>query len=411
MILDLHRQGMSLSAIARRTGLDRKTVRRYIDQGLELPTYGPRAPRGSVIDPYREYLAQRLAQWPELTARRLLREIRDLGYSGGYTTVKDAVQTLRPTVSTACERRFETSPGQQAQVDFAHFRTVFADEPGVERIVWLFSLVLGHSRLMWARFVPHQDLQTVLRCLGAAFQTLGGVPAEVLFDRMKTAVQDEGDEGILYNRTLLAFAAHYGFGPKACRPYRAKTKGQVERPFRYVREDFFLARCFRSLEDLNAQFTRWQDEVANQRLHASTNRIVAEHFAEEKPALKPLPEGPFQAVLKLDRRVTRDGMVSVGGNLYSVPDGTRRRVVEVHSLAEEVQIFQDGCLIAVHPVLEGRGQRRLAAGHRLLPPSGNSTVPRQDAPVVLGQAGDRVARRSLEVYDVIARALAAQGRL
>src|SRR3954447_15594469 len=128
---------------------------------------------------------------------------------------------------------------------------------------------------------------------------------------MKTAVLGEVDErGIVYNTKLLDLAVHYGFVPKACKAYRAKTKGKVERPFRYVREDFFLGRSFRSLEDLNAQFQQWLDSVANPRRHATTGRIVVEHFAEEKPHLRALPAGPFNTVLTLDRRITRDGMVS-----------------------------------------------------------------------------------------------------
>ena len=115
------------------------------------------------------------------------------------------------------------------------------------RIVWLFSLVLGYSRLLWARFVLHQDLQTVLRCHLAAFAALDGVPRQILYDRMKTAVSSEDAEGhIVYNRALVDFARHHGFHPKACRPYRAKTKGKVERPYRYIREDFFLARSFQT---------------------------------------------------------------------------------------------------------------------------------------------------------------------
>ena len=120
---------------------------------------------------------------------------------------------------------------------------------------------------------------------------------------------------IIYNRTLLGFARHYGFLPEACRPYRAKTKGKVERPFRYVREDFFLGGQFRDLEDLNAQLHQWLDTVANVRVHATTRRVVAEHFAEEHPSLQGLPAGAFQAVLRMERRITRDGMVSVNGNL------------------------------------------------------------------------------------------------
>jgi transposase len=353
MILDLHRQGLSVSAIARQLDLDRKTVRKYIERGLEPPAYGPRLPRASLVTPFEPYLRQRIVDFPELTGSRLLREIKELGYGGGYTTVKDFLRTVRPQALQVFERRFETPPGKQAQVDFAYFRTAFTDEPDAERIIWLFALVLGHSRMMWARFVARQDLQTVLRCHRAAFEALGGVPAEILYDRMKTAVRGEVDDrGIVYNPKLLDLATHYGFVPKACRPYRAKTKGKVERPFRYVREDFFLGRYFRNLDDLNDQFQRWLDTVANPRRHATTGRIVVEHFAEEKPHLKALPASPFNAVLALDRRVTRDGMVSVGGNLYSVPDCTRRRVVEVHTFASEIHILERDKLLAVHPVLD-----------------------------------------------------------
>src|SRR4029078_2380950 len=274
----------------------------------------------------------------------------------------------RPPTAPAFEVRFETPPGDQAQVDFAHFQVAFADEPGVTRIVWLFSLVLGYSRLLWARFVLHQDLQTVLRCHLAAFAALEGVPRQILYDRMKTAVLGEDAEGhIVYNRALVDFARHHGFHPRACRPYRAKTKGKVERPFRYLREDFFLARTFRHLDDLHGQLAHWLATVANPRVHATTQRVVNEAFAEEKGHLKMLPLAPFGSVLKLERRVSHEGMVSVGGNLYSVPDATRKRVVEVHTLANEVRIFEDGALIAAHPVLEGRHQRRVATGHRKMP--------------------------------------------
>ncbi len=322
--------------------------------------------------------------------------------------------TIRPKPAPAFERRFETPPGKQAQVDFAFFKTTFTDEPEAERVVWFFSMVLGHSRMMWARFVARQDLPTVLRCHIAAFEGFGGVPGQILYDRMKTAVLGEAEDpdqpgqGIAYNAKLLDLAAHYGFLPKACKPYRAKTKGKVERPFRYVREDFFLARSFRNLDDLNAQFTQWLDQVANVRLHATTQRVVVEHFAEEKEHLKPLPAGPFTSVLALERRVTRDGMVSVGGNLYSVPDSTRRRAVEVQLTADTVTILEDGAPIAIHPALGGRGQRLIAAGHRTQPPPPNSQTPRDGAAAVPQPPGDTVTPRSLAICDAIGRRLAGQ---
>lgn len=409
VILELHQQGLSVSAIARRTGLTRGTVRKYVTRGAEPPAYHPRPFRPSRLTPFERYLRERIAAFPELTGSRLHREIRDLGYAGGYTVVKDFLREVRPRLPAGFEVRFETPPGRQAQVDFAHFRTVFTDEPGAEHIIWLFSLVLGHSRWLWGRFVLHQDLQTLLRCHAAAFEALGGVPGEILYDRMRTVFhrEDAADGHIIYNATLRAFAAHYHYQPKACRPYRAKTKGKVERPYRYVREDFFLARSFRNLDDLNAQFREWLDRTANPRTHATTRRVVAEHFAEEQPHLQALPAGPFQAVLKLERRITRDGMISLDGNLYSVPNATRRRVVEVHGTAGEVRILEDGQLIAVHPVLEGRGRRRIAAGHRTMPAPANSGTPRQDAP--LARSGEIVTPRSLAFYDAVGQRLAAGG--
>jgi transposase len=341
MILELHRQGLNISEIARETGMDRKTIRKYIDTGVQAPRYGPRAPRPRIIDRFAEYVTQRIRQYPGLSIERLLREIRASGYAGGRTALGDLVRQVRPRREGRFEVRFETPAGHQAQVDFAHFETVFDDAPTQMRRIWLFSIVLGHSRYLWGRFVEHQDLQTLLRCHIEAFEHLGGVPREILYDRMKTAVLSENAERhIIYNAKLLALAQHYGYVPRACKPYRAKTKGKVERPFRYIRQDFFLARRFTNLGDLNAQLRQRLDTVANVRTHGTTERVVTEHFVEERPTLQPLPVATFNAVIRLERRVSREGMVAVGGNYYSVPDRTRQRVLEVHSLAHEVHIYE-----------------------------------------------------------------------
>jgi transposase len=366
MILDLHRQGLSISAIARRTGRDPKTIRTYIARGLEPPVYGPRrVGRPGKLAPYLDYLRERIPAFPDLSAVRLTREIRDRGYQGAYTAVKRFLAGVRPADRPRpFEIRFETPPGQQAQVDFARFVITFTDAPEIPRIVWLFSLVLGHSRSIFARFVLPQDLQTLLRCHMLAFDSIGGMPLAILDDRMKTAVTGEDGEGhIIDNRALLALAQHYGFQPKACRPYRAKTKGTVERPFSYIRQDFVLARSFRNLDDLNAQLREWLDTVAKVRLHGTTQRIVAEDFAAEQPELQPLPAAPFDALLKLERRVSHDGLVSIGGNYYSVPDRTRR-IVEVPQRPDQIRILDQGRLVAVHPVLEGRRQSPGDPAHR-----------------------------------------------
>jgi transposase len=352
-----------------------------------------------------DYLRARLEAYPGLSARRLLREICERGYTGGYSTVRDTVRALRPAGGgSPFAVRFETPPGQQAQVDFAQFRVRFTSAPESVQIVWLFSMVLGFSRLIWGRFAQRQTMQTVLACHRAAFEAIGGVPREILYDRMKTAVLGEDEDGrVVYNRTLGEFARHYGFLPKACRAYRPETKGKVERPFRYIREDFFLGGTFRDLDDLNLQFGNWLGNVANPRVHASTGRVVNEAFAQEQPTLQLLPLIPFGAVLKLERRISHEGMVSVGGNYYSVPDATRRRVVEVHSLADEIHIFEDNRLIARHPLLEGRRQRSLLEGHR------RQYRPKEENPVPHGFTGELVTRRSLDFYAAIGQQLAASG--
>jgi hypothetical protein len=185
-------------------------------------------------------------------------------------------------------------------------------------------------------------------------------------------------------------------------------KGKVERPFRYIREDFFLGGTFRNLDDLNGQLRHWLDTIANPRVHATTRRIVNEAFAEEKPALKPLPLLPYQAVLRLERRASHEGMVSVGGNLYSVPDTTRRRLFDVHVLADAIRIFEDGALVATHAPLEGRGEKRLDPAHRRLARFCRLR-PNDPEPVILTRAGDRVVRRSLDFYEAVGRRLAARG--
>jgi transposase len=402
MIHDLKKQGLSLSAIARKVGCDRKTVKKHLDRGLEAPLYGPRQPRLTLLDPYKAYLRERVTSFPGLSGCRLHREVQELGFEGSYSTLKIYLRKIRPPMKAPFERRFETPPGKQAQVDFAEFSVAFTDEPGVMRKVWLFSMVLGHSRWLWGRFCSSQNLQSVMRCHIAAFGAMGGSPEHVLYDRMKTAVIGEDEAGnITYNTSLVALLNHYDTVPRACRPYRAKTKGKVERPFRYIRQDFFLGRTFRNMDDLNAQFDAWRTEIANPRVHATTLRVINEAFATERPSLNPHPAMPYNAVLTVERRVSHEGMVSVAGNYYSVPDTTRKRVVEVQNHTDEVQIFEEGNLVARHPVLEGKNQRRVDPAHRNAPPP--QKLPRKNAADDTG-----VPQRSLAFYGAVGQRLAAE---
>lgn len=406
MIHELKAQGLSISEIARRSNMDRKTVRHHLKRGRSSPRYGPRPRPGSLIDPHRSYLEQRLADYPDLSATRLMREIVEQGYTGGYTTVKAAVRGIRPPRQQHFERRFETPPGQQAQVDFAQFKVNFRSDPSATRVIWLFSMVMGYSRFLFCRFVWRQTLDNVLRCHIEAFNEIGGVPRQILYDRMKTAVLGEPEPGeIIYHPVLMSLAEHYGFQPQACRAYRPQTKGKVARPFRYVRQDFFLGTAFDDMDHLNARLDAWREGVAHARAHGTTGRIITEALAHEQPLLGKLPHGEFGDVLSLERRVTRDGMVSIDGNLYSIPDGTRSRTVDVQRTANTLRILDHGQAIAEHALLSGRGQRSVLPFHRA-PRSRPPAIREGRQTVCLTPPGHVIKERSLEVYQRIGEAKA-----
>jgi transposase len=382
-------QGLSKTRVAQRLGISRRTVQRHAVREEREPQYGPRPPRPSILDPYKHYLKERLREYPELSAVRLLGEIQALGFGGRYTVVKDYVKSQRPRSALRMEQRFEVEPGEQAQVDFATFKTPFGT-------VYALLVVLSWSRMLWVRFYLHQDQLTVLGGLHQAFLYFGGVPKTVLFDRMKTAVAGSDREGkALFNAEMLRFSQHYGFTPRACRPYRAKTKGRVERAVSYLRHSFFYARTFRDLEDLNAQVEIWLGATANARLHGTTGEVPAHRMERERPHLLSLPHHAYVPVISLGRRVTKDGFVSYNGNQYSVPDQLNHLQVEVQATLEEVKLYQDGRLLVVHPLLEGRGQRRLAPEHRRHRPE----TELQETSLISEMV--QVQRRSLDVYELV----------
>lgn len=294
-------QGFTKTALAEKLGISRRTVYHWIETGQlereldeEVVRYRSRPPIKRKLDPYRGIVQARLEGFPELSAVRLYEELRAAGYEGGYTQLKEYVREVRPRVSVEPLIRFETLPGQQAQADFAHFRLPWGRR-------WALLVVLGYSRLLWLRFFARQSMETVFRGLEEAFAAFGGVPQEVLFDQMRTVVlEDRRGEGgsVVENPEFLRFAHHWGFRARVCRPYRAKTKGKVERPIRYVRENFFYGREFLNDADLNDQAERWLLRVANVRRHRTIDERPQDRFErDEKAALKPLALRPYGSLV------------------------------------------------------------------------------------------------------------------
>lgn len=409
MIHLLKEEGHSISEIARRLSMDRKTVRTHLARGLEPPQYQPRPPVKSLLHSYKAYLGEKVESCPGISATRLLRDIRDLGYQGSYTLLTDYLRTIRPAKPIQFEKRFETAPGKQAQVDFARFTTRFRTEPDLQRVVWLFSMVLGSSRYLYGQFAWRQTLDTVVRCHIDAFNEFGGVPQQCVYDRMKTAVLGEPEPGsVVFHPTLVSLGKHYGFTPFACKAYRAKTKGKVERPFRYIRQDFFLGNQFDDINDLNKQFGQWRHQIANARVHGTTQKVIADAFEHERSLLGVLPVGAFNDVLTMERRITRDGMVSVDGNLYSVPDGINTRQIQVERTATQLRILDGLTLLAVHPLQMGKHQRQVIKGHRSKVVGIKVQTTAAPGDTLEARTGDTIESRDLDVYAAVGASLASE---
>ena len=292
-------EGISQAAAAERLGISERTIRRWIRSGFldrdldALPRYKPRPSRPTKLDPYKELIRARLATYPELSAVRLLEEIRPAGYTGGYSQLCAYLVEARPRPAPEPVVRFETPPGHQAQVDFAEFLFPWGKR-------YALVVVLGYSRMLYLRFFERQDMRSLFGGLEAAFAYFGGVPREVLFDQMRAVITADlrlmGGQ-LMVNEEFLRFAAHYGFRPRACRPYRAQTKGKVERPIRYVRGNFVYGRDFIGDEHLADELARWLAR-ANAREHKTTLEVPRERFErDEHGVLHRLPARPYRSLV------------------------------------------------------------------------------------------------------------------
>ena len=362
---ELHRLkavGMTVSGIARATGLDRKTVRRCVRQ-VRWQAYRRAGKRGGLLDEHRGWIEERAPQ-VGYSARILYQELcAQRGFEGGYGTVRDAVRPLRKESAAALltQCRFETEPGEQAQADWGEARVPL----GTEIVkVHIFVMTLGYSRRAWAEGYEHERMESLLSAHEHAFEHFGGVTGEILYDRMRTVIQGEREGKKRWNPTFAAFAQHWGFEPRVCRPYRAQTKGKVESGVKYVKRNFLPGRVFRDLEDFNEQLSDWQTSIADQREHGTTHEPPIERFAREVNALTPLAgRAGFLAATPRNRVVASDWLVSIDTNRYSVPWRLIGATVEVFRVGGHWQICHRGAVVAEHAVREGRYQLSVKPEH------------------------------------------------
>lgn len=290
----LHKQGMAIRAIARQLGLSKNTVKRYLREPAKTPTYPRRSTRPSKLDAFKPYIHQRIeAAKPHwIPAAVLYREIRARDYDGCETAVRRYVSRLKPKQIDPVVR-FETAPGEQLQVDFTTIRRG-------KRPLKAFVATLGYSRASFVRFTEAEKQEDWLDGIDAALRYFGGTPKHLLFDNAKCIMIERdayGDGEHKWNAKLLDHAKRFGYLVKACRPYRAKTKGKVERFNRYLKESFItpLAASLSetglalSADLANAYIGPWLDEVAHQREHGTTKQKPALRLEQERHVFRPLP--------------------------------------------------------------------------------------------------------------------------
>jgi len=336
-----------IKPIARRLGRDPETIRK----ALGLSQRPPAAPK---LTPFHDLI--RLLAQQDLRAPRILREIRERGYTGGKTILKDFLQTLVPSQAKPPRafRRFETAPGEEGQSDWSPCRVLIA---GVLTLVHAFALVLCHSRRLFVSFFRNERLATLLAAHQEAFAYHRGICRRILYDNQTAITLGRVAGKPRWHPTFLDFAHAYGFEPRVGRPGHKERRGKVERPFGYLEEDFLRGRAFASWEDLNRQVRVWLDTVANVRVHGTTRRRVDEAYAEEQPCLIALPAVAFPAARCETRKVQKDGYVPIDGSLYPVPDALVGRIVRVRIHPERVEVLDFAGAVAAGYAVPERPMR------------------------------------------------------
>lgn len=335
-----------VGTIAAELGVHHDTVHHAIESRSFLaPVLRVRA---EMLDPYRNFIHATLEQYPRLRATRLHEMIRDRGYNGSVWPVRRFVARMRPSKHEAF-LRLSVLPGEQAQVDWASFGSITVGR--AKRGLSCFLMVLSWSRALFARFYLDQTTESFLRGHLAAFDAFGGVPRTILYDNLKSAVLEREGELVRFHPRILEFAGHYHFAPKPCAVARGNEKGRVERRVRDLREAFFAARSFRSIEDLNAQLDDWIQRVQRARLVPADpdKRIVRDALVEERARLLPLPEHP--ASTDLVRAVTsgKTPYVRFDRNDYSIPHTHVRKPLSIVASETLVRVLDGTTEISRHP--------------------------------------------------------------
>lgn len=315
-ILELHRSGLSQRAIARKLGISRNTVKKYIERPESSFTPSEKRCRKSVLDPYHKMIEAWLEEDEHYTGTWIYDRLVNQGYSGSYETVKRKVGRLKKQRQKIAYVRFETNPGHQAQVDFGEFQVQLPN--GDTRKLYLFSMILGYSRKMYTELVERCDMPHFLDSHIHSFEYFGGIPEQILYDRMKNVYIGRITGKDQFNTTLVGFSIHYGFTPKVAPAYAAWVKGKVERPYTFIREGFWRGYGYVDTERANLDLAAWMLKK-DERIHGTTHEKISNRFDREQPHLYPLPRQAFDTSYRVYRKVYKDCTVHFEGNTYVLP--------------------------------------------------------------------------------------------
>lgn len=343
-----------VGTLARQLGVHHSVVDRVLSQA-GLPKV-ERTQRAAMIDPYLPFILETLKQYPRLTAARLFQMARVRGYPGGPSQFRQRIAQLRPRPQPEAYLRLRTLPGEQGQVDWGHFGTLRIGQAC--HTLMAFVMVLSWSRQIFLRFYLNQQLENFLRGHVAAFTQWNGLPRVLLYDNLKAAVLERQGDAIRFHPTLLALSAHYRFEPRPVAIARGNEKGRVERAIRYIRDNFFPARTWQDLEDLNAQASHWCQAVSAQRRCPGNDELsVQEAFVQEQPRLLALPDTAFPTDERVPARARKQPYVRFDRNDYSIPHTHVHKLLTVQADLGRVRILDGAQVIATHPRSFDRGQQ------------------------------------------------------
>jgi transposase len=349
----MKRAGLSNRRIARKMGLDRRTVKKYAsspEKAFEPSRYKPRK---SKLDPFTGNVRAWIDQDPLYSAAWVYDHLKPMGYMGGYEIVKRFVRGLKAEKSRVAYLRFETEPGRQAQADWAEF--VWNLPNGTSRLFYMFAMILGYSRMLYCELVERCDLTTFLDCHIRAFEYFGGVPGEIIYDRMKNVFIRKLAGKTIFNRSLTSLALHYGFQPMVAPAYSPWVKGKIERPIDFVREGFWRGYGFSGLERANRDLLDWL-KMKSMRIHGTTHERVEERFAREQPTLGTLPVAAFDTSYRVFRTVHKDCCVHFETNRYMVPHSLVGKNLVLRVKNGIIRIYNDNVHIVTYDIPIQKGQ-------------------------------------------------------